>query len=735
MKINFNKIKFKNFLCFGSRTQEVELKNGLNMVIGIDKDNDERSNGSGKTSLLETIPFALYGTTHKPIKKSDIINWKNKKNCEVVLDFNRNDDRYTILRGIKPNVLEVYKNNVIIDRPPHVRDYQKIIDDIIGLNFQSFISIIHSNINSSMPITVMNKPEKRKFMEKIFNLKVYSILNEKCNEKLKKLNDKRISLEKDQEFSFNSIDILTDEIKVLEKRQDLYDKKNAYEKAKNEYKEKSKEFNKLKQSFEKLNIKLSDISLISSKLKSTIQKIRMKNRLVNSKIRNINIQINKLNEELKKSDEVVKYKEKLDYIIKKYGDIDKLEKYLIELSEKIKITRDSIDKLQIEREDIQRVLITFNSKQNELSTKISSLENHNICPLCEQEVKGEINIVDNWKNELFGLERHIKECESEKLEVDVKIKSLKSNIEKLEKNTNNYQQIKDGLSRLKLKIADYNINENESMIKIYGYKKKKYKNVINKLNLLHDNIVKKYNKKEEKIDLIIKEKNNIELKINEIEKLEKNIEILEREMKIEEKIRSDIKNEIKEKTNKLKKLKDKQISIESMLISNRNTSDYLSFIKDLCRDENIKQFAISSNIPYINERVNYYLSQVGHNFYVLLDNWLNLVIKGPGITNGSYGSLSAGESKCIDLAMQFAFLDVSRIQSSSFIDLLIEDEILDSSIDSIGLPKLLNILKFKQREDNLKTFIISHRSEIDKEYVDNIYQVVKTNGYSTVNII
>ena len=155
----------------------------------------------------------------------------------------------------------------------------------------------------------------------------------------------------------------------------------------------------------------------------------------------------------------------------------------------------------------------------------------------------------------------------------------------------------------------------------------------------------------------------------------------------------------------------------------------------MCKDENIKQFAISSNIPYINERVNYYLSEVGHNFYVVLDNWLDLQIKGPGITNGSYGSLSAGESKCIDLAMQFAFLDVSRIQSGAFIDLLIEDEILDSSIDSIGLPKLINILKFKQVEDNLKTFIISHRSEINDLDIDNIYQVVKKNGYSTVEIL
>ncbi len=734
MEIKFNKIKFKNFLCFGSREQEVELKNGLNIVVGIDKDNDDRSNGSGKTSLLETIPFALYGQTHKPVKKSDIVNWKNRRNCEVIIEFTKNNDEYIVLRSIKPNNLEIYKNGIIIDRPPHVRDYQKILDDIIGLNYQSFISIIHSNINSSMPITVMNKPEKRRFMEKIFNLKIYSAMNEKCNEKIRNINEKKVTAKKEIDFISTSIEIIKREILNLENR------KNEYGKGKKLLLEKQKELNdlknnnkKVKKICENLNTEIAEISVNAEKLSHLKQKIENNIKILSSKIKNLLSQISDIEREIEKSKEAKKYEEKLNYLIKKYGEIEDIENIIKKYGEKIQLNREKIEKLQIEKEDVNRVLITLQSQQNNLKNKISSLESHSICPLCEQKVKGDINIVENWKNDLFEIERHILECNEDLKNINKNIDNL--NIKKYEEKIEKLQKVKDGISKLKVKIFEYNISKNKSTLKVLKFKIKKYKAAIDKLSKLMILTDKEYTTLYKTIDEKLKEKSEYEKIISEIEKLESSIDILKKEVEIEEKMKSDIDNQIEEKKKEKEEKEEKIKSIENQLVKNTTLIDYLSFIKELCKDENIKQFAISSNIPYINERVNYYLSEVGHNFYVVLDNWLDIQIKGPGITNGSYGSLSAGEAKSIDLAMQFAFLDVSRLQSGTFIDLLIEDEILDSSIDSIGLPKLINILKFKQREDNLKTFIISHRNEINDLDIDNIYQVIKKNGYSTVEIL
>ena len=111
-------------------------------------------------------------------------------------------------------------------------------------------------------------------------------------------------------------------------------------------------------------------------------------------------------------------------------------------------------------------------------------------------------------------------------------------------------------------------------------------------------------------------------------------------------------------------------------------------------------------------------------------------VKGPGVTDASYGSLSGGESRGIDIAIQLAFLDISKLRASIFPDFLTFDELLDTSIDGAGISQLFKIVRLKQRKDDSKVFIISHRSELDEmSDVDNVYHVTKSGGYSTVGIL
>jgi len=122
------------------------------------------------------------------------------------------------------------------------------------------------------------------------------------------------------------------------------------------------------------------------------------------------------------------------------------------------------------------------------------------------------------------------------------------------------------------------------------------------------------------------------------------------------------------------------------------------------------------------------------NFYVKISNWLEDEILGPGITNCSYGNLSGGESRSIDLSLQFAFLDISRLQFGVYPDILLLDELLDSSVDTKGLVSILNIVKTRQQEDNSKVFLITHRQEIENIDVDNIYLVTKKDGFSNIQL-
>ena len=92
MRLEFDSVKFKNFLSFGSKWEELIFQHGINIILG--------PNGSGKSSCMETIPFALFGKTHKDIKKADLINWKNRKQLEVQLSFSKGDDHYKVIRAI-----------------------------------------------------------------------------------------------------------------------------------------------------------------------------------------------------------------------------------------------------------------------------------------------------------------------------------------------------------------------------------------------------------------------------------------------------------------------------------------------------------------------------------------------------------------------------------------------------------------------------------------------------------
>ena len=137
-------------------------------------------------------------------------------------------------------------------------------------------------------------------------------------------------------------------------------------------------------------------------------------------------------------------------------------------------------------------------------------------------------------------------------------------------------------------------------------------------------------------------------------------------------------------------------------------------------------------IPYIAKLTNTYLSEGGCNFYLNITGWLDEEIMGPGITNCSYGNLSGGEARSIDLALQLTFLDILRLQRGANLDIIIFDEILDSSIDTSGLSNLLKIIKVMQVRDNSKVYLITHRQEVSDIDVDRIYTVEKRKGFSEV---
>jgi len=172
------------------------------------------------------------------------------------------------------------------------------------------------------------------------------------------------------------------------------------------------------------------------------------------------------------------------------------------------------------------------------------------------------------------------------------------------------------------------------------------------------------------------------------------------------------------------------IDLETNIKKNYMIADYLNYIQLSMKDENIKQHAISSFMPFINKQTNHYLSETGHKYYVMIDKWMDIVINGIGVADCGFKSMSGGEGKSIDLALKFAITDITRMQAGNYLDLMILDEFLDSSIDSIGIASMVKIIKQKQRDDDLKVCVVSHRQELDDYDFDNTYLIENVDGYS-----
>ncbi|GAF74760.1 unnamed protein product, partial [marine sediment metagenome] len=218
MRLELSSIRFRNFLSFGSKWQDVNFLHGINLVLGLDRDKD-RSNASGKSSFLETIPFALFGKVNRNIKKEQIVNWKSRKNCEVQIDFAKGDDDYTIYRALKPDKLIVSINGRDLPIDAKKLDFQKKLeDDILNIDFKTFMSLIYNNINSTVPILTMKKPDKRRFLERVFGLQFVKVINDNANKKVRNIDKKLSELSIQKEYNGRTANDAREQIVDLEKK-------------------------------------------------------------------------------------------------------------------------------------------------------------------------------------------------------------------------------------------------------------------------------------------------------------------------------------------------------------------------------------------------------------------------------------------------------------------------------------------------------------------------------------
>jgi len=176
--INFQNIKIKNFLSVGSTPVEVGFNKGLHIITGINKDKEDRRNGVGKSTIADAIYFAVFGDTLRDLKKDHIINNINKKNCEVELDvtiknYSNETEKLKIIRTLEPSKCFVYVNGEDKTRDS-IANTTNFILKKFACTPEIFQNCVIMTINNTIPFMAKKKQEKRKFIEDIFNLSIFS---------------------------------------------------------------------------------------------------------------------------------------------------------------------------------------------------------------------------------------------------------------------------------------------------------------------------------------------------------------------------------------------------------------------------------------------------------------------------------------------------------------------------------------------------------------------------------
>ena len=169
--ILFKKLRWRNLLSTGNYFSEINLNKTANtLIVG--------KNGSGKSTMLDALCFALFGKPFRTVTKSNLLNSINGKESVVEIEFVIGNKNYKIIRGIKPNKFEIYQDDKLINQEAAVRDYQEYLEKfIIKLNYKSFTQIVILGSASFTPFMQLSSSDRRTIIEDLLDIQIFSTMN------------------------------------------------------------------------------------------------------------------------------------------------------------------------------------------------------------------------------------------------------------------------------------------------------------------------------------------------------------------------------------------------------------------------------------------------------------------------------------------------------------------------------------------------------------------------------
>jgi DNA repair exonuclease SbcCD ATPase subunit len=208
--ITFRTVRWKNFLSTGNAFTELQLdKAPTTLVVG--------ENGSGKSTMLDAICFALFGRPFRKINKPQLLNTINSKACVVEIEFEIGGKSYKVIRGMRPGIFEIYQDGNLLNQDAAARDYQKYLEEsILRLNYRSFTQIVILGSASFTPFMQLTLGQRREIIEDILDIQIFTVMNQVLKDKLQDMKTRLQDVETDLKLAVGKAKMQEDYIKTLQ---------------------------------------------------------------------------------------------------------------------------------------------------------------------------------------------------------------------------------------------------------------------------------------------------------------------------------------------------------------------------------------------------------------------------------------------------------------------------------------------------------------------------------------
>jgi DNA repair exonuclease SbcCD ATPase subunit len=677
-------LTIRNFLSVGNVTQAVNFDNkDLTLILGenLDLGGDGARNGVGKTTMIQAVSYAMFGSPINNIRKDNLINRTNGKGMLVTLDFNVNGTEYKIERGRKPNLLKFYIGGEAVkdsedSAQGENKETQVQIEKIIGMSNDMFKHIIALNTYTE-PFLSMKAADQRDIIEQLMGI---TLLSEKA-EKLKILAKETKDQVQLEEFKVKAIEEankrVQEQIDSLIRRQKLWTAKHD-------------------EDVTNLAVTYDDLS-----------KINIEQELLTHK------ELALYFERKKKQDAYeallarqTAWKEKneseIAVLLKSYDQLSH-----IDISAELQAHKDltSHQKKKAELALLNKTIVSLQTtlaKEEKLVDKllkeVETLKDHK-CYACGQDLH------DTKHDEVLGQkEALLASAQGDVAQTQNELEKNKNSIFELGLEPNTYYDTEAEAfkhnSELESILNMIQAKQNETD----PYQEQVSEHVVETLGTMPKT---HYDTEQEAIEHKSKVSNlleQLEKKANEIDPYIDQIADMKKDALQE--IKFDTINELSKK------------------------ADHLKFLVELLtsKDSFVRKKIIDQNLSYLNSRLTHYLDKIGLPHQVVFKNDLSVEITELG-RELDFHNLSRGEMNRLILALSWAFRDVWENLYSP-INVLFIDELLDNGTDSVGVENSLSVLKDMNRTRNKSIWLISHKDDLVNR-VTSVLRVVKENGFTT----